>query len=237
MKRALTITKKELHTFFKSPVAYITISVFTLINAWFFIMPFFSTGNASLSNLFKSMQMVFLAYIPVITMGLIARERNNGTIEILMTMPVKSIEIVLGKYFFAISVLLVSILLTLVHFLTVVIFGSNLDYGVIFSSYLGVFLIGAVYSAIGIFTSSISNNQIIAFMLSFVISLILFFMEYALIFIPANLLPVFQYLSITWQYSNLAKGVIDSRVLIYFLSIISLFLYLSNLTLSSKKSI
>lgn len=237
MKQALIIAKREFFSFFKSPVAYITITVFTLINAWFFIMPFFSNGQASLNSLFKSIQLVYLAFIPVITMGLIAKERSNGTIETLMTMPVKTHDIIIGKYLFSLSVILVSLCLTLVHFITIMIFGQLLDYGVIFSAYLGVFLIGAVYCAIGIFTSTLSSNQIIAFILSFVLSLIFFFLEYALIFIPNSILPFFQYLSITWQYSNLAKGVIDSRVLVYFASLITLFLYLSNLILSSKKSI
>ncbi len=235
MKHSWTICKKELNTFFKSPVGYITFIVFSMIATWFFIMPFFASGNASLSGLFHTIQLMYLAFIPVITMGLIAKERNTGTIETLMTLPLRIKDLIIGKYLFAISIVFISLLLTLPHFLTVFFLGQNVDYGVILCAYIGSFLIGSVYSSIGIFTSSISNNQIIAFILSFVISLFLFSIEFALLYVPHNLLPIFQYLSITWQYSNLVKGVIDSRVIVYFVSLIFIFLYLSIELMSSKK--
>ncbi|HPM01815.1 MAG TPA: ABC transporter permease subunit, partial [Candidatus Cloacimonadota bacterium] len=185
---------------------------------------------------FNSIQLIWLVYIPVISMGAIARERNTGTIEILLTLPVRMKEIILGKYIYILTVILLSLLLTLPHFLTLLIVGQNIDYGVIFCTYLGLFLSGAVYASISLFCSTLSNNQITAFIISFMICLILFSLEYALIYIPRFILPLFQYLSITWQYASLSKGVLDSRVFIYFFSLITLFLFLSSEYMNSKRS-
>ncbi|HOQ80933.1 MAG TPA: ABC transporter permease [Candidatus Cloacimonadota bacterium] len=236
MRNIRLIAKRELLSFFKSPTAYITLIVFTLINTWFFIMPLFSTGNASLNGLFFSIKLVWLVYIPVISMGLIAKERNTGTLETLLTLPIKIGEIVIGKYLFALIVILISLSLTIPNFLTIAFLGQNVDYGLIFCAYLGLFMIGAVYASIGILCSTLSSNQIAAFILSFVISLMFFSLEYALIYIPNLLLPVFQYLSITWQYSNLSKGVIDTRVLVYFISLVFVLLFISIEYLKGKRS-
>ncbi|MCB5250458.1 MAG: ABC transporter permease subunit [Candidatus Cloacimonadales bacterium] len=236
MKQIKLIAYREFVSFFKSPTAYITLLVFTLINTWFFIMPLFSSGNATLNGLFYSIQLVWLVYIPVLSMGLIAKERNIGTIETLLTMPIKIKEIVLGKYMFTLLIILISLLLTLPNFITIALLGQNIDYGVIFCAYLGLFLIGSVYAAIGLFCSTINANQISAFILSFVLSLVLFLMEYALIFVPSSLLSFFQYFSITWQYGNISKGVLDSRVIVYFVSLVYIFLFFSIEYLKDRRS-
>ncbi len=236
MKNSLIIAKREIKSFFSSPAAYIVLIVFSLISTWFFIMPLFTNGIAALSSLFSTIQIVFLAFIPVITMGALSRERNTGTIEILLTLPISAKDVILGKYFFSLFIILVSLLFTFPQFLTIAILGSSVDFGVIFCGYLGLALISAVYCAIGIFCSTLTSNQIVSFIISFLILLALFSMEFALIYLPARITPFFQYLSITWQFSNLYKGVIDSRVLVYFSTLIFTFLFFAVEMLNKKKN-
>ncbi len=229
------IAQKEIKGYFGSPAAYIILVVFLLLSGWFFANPLFINNQAELRTLFGIIPIIFLFFIPAITMGLISREKNSGTIEILTTLPIKDTQIIMGKFWASLALIGVGLLFTLVHFLTIVILGKNIDFGAIFCGYIGLILLGAVYSAIGIFSSSITNNQIVAFIISFFIVFFFFILQYSLMFIPSFLVGIFQYLSIGYHFSNISRGVIDTRNIIYFLSLIVLFLKLSQIALESRK--
>ena len=233
-KTAILVTN-ELRSYFHSASAYVVLVVFLLITGWFFASPLFIIGQAELRSLFGTIPWIFLLFIPAITMGSRTKEKNTGTLETLATLPLKESQIIMGKYWAAFLLTLVGIAFTVVHFVTIIILGSNIDYGAIFCGYLGLIMIGAVYSAIGIFTSSLTNNQIVAFIISFLFIFFFVIIEYILIFIPGPLVEIFQYLSIGYHFSNISRGVIDTRNVIYFLSLIIFFLRLAVISMEARK--
>ncbi len=229
------ITKKELKSYFDSPAAYIILVIFLVISGWFFASPLFLNKVAEMRSLFNVVPIVYIFFVPAITMGLIAKEKVTGTIETLATLPIREKDIIMGKFWASIGLIGIALLLTLPNLLTIIILGKNIDYGAIFCGYFGLLLLGAVYSAIGIFTSTLTNNQIVAFIISFFIIAFLYIIQYSLIFIPAPLVAFFQYISIGYHLSNISRGVIDTRNIIYFLSLIVLFLYLAEYILHNRK--
>ena len=229
------LTQKEFKGYFNSPSAYIILVAFLLISGWFFTSPLFINNLAELRSLFNIIPILYIFFIPAITMGLIAKEKNTGTIELLTTFPIKDSEIILGKFWASLSLILTGLLFTLIHLITVVILGKNIDFGAVFCGYMGLILLGAVYSSIGLFASSLTNNQIVAFIISFFIIFFLFILQYTLLLLPSYIVGLFQYLSIGYHFSNIARGVIDTRNIIYFLSLIVLFLKLSIIALRNRK--
>ncbi|MCH7521868.1 MAG: ABC transporter permease subunit, partial [Candidatus Marinimicrobia bacterium] len=154
------IFRKEMAAYFNSPVAYITLVVFLLIGGWFFSSSFFLINESDLRMLFATIPIIYLFFIPAISMGLIARETSTGTMELLVTLPLEDWEVVVGKYLAAVALIAVGLLFTLVHLLTLVLVATNLDPGAIFAGYLGLVLVGGVYAAAGIFCSAVTSNQI-----------------------------------------------------------------------------
>ncbi|MDY6915137.1 MAG: ABC transporter permease subunit [Candidatus Cloacimonadota bacterium] len=235
MNATKIIANKELKSYLNSPAAYIVLVVFLLISGWFFASPLFINNQAELRSLFNIIPMIFIFFVPAITMGLIAKERNIGTIEQLSTFPIQESQIVMGKFWASVGLIAVGLLFTLIHFLTIIILGQNIDYGAILCGYLGLLLLGAVYSSIGLFASSLTDNQIVSFIISFLIIFFLFILEYSLFILPSYLSGFFQYLSINYHFSNLTRGVIDTRNLVYFGSLIVLFLRFAIIRLKSGK--
>ena len=235
MRNVLTIYKKEFFSYFTTPMAYIFLVVFALVNGYFFSNTFFLIGQSDLRTLFNIVPMVYLFFIPAITMGLIAKEKNLGTMEVLSTLPIKDFELVLGKYLSSLSLIVVGLIFTDIHLITLMKFGTNIDYGAIFSGYLGLFFIGGVYAAIGIFASSLFDNQVVSFIIAVFIVLMFFLFDKLLIFVPSILSGLIQYLSVDYHFSNIARGVIDSRNIIYFISIIGIFLFLTVQVLNSRR--
>ena len=229
------IMKKELAAYFNSTIAYITLVVFLLISGWFFTSSFFLINESDLRVLFGWIPIIYLLFIPAITMGLIAREKSDGTLEMLVTLPLTDWEIVVGKFLAAVGLIAVGLLFTLVHFFTLAMVATNMDGGAIFAGYLGLIFVGGVYAAVGIFCSSLTSNQITAFIVSFMIVFILFIIDKVLIFFPGFLAQVMQYIAIDYHLANISRGVIDSRNLIYFGSMITLFLALSVRVLEMRK--
>jgi len=168
-------------------------------------------------------------------MNLISKEKQSGTIETIYTLPLKLVEFILGKYFTSLILITISFIPSLVHFITICIIGINVDFGIIFCGFLSLVLTSATYCAIGIFTGCITTNQITSFILSFLIIIIFYLLENVLLFLPVKLTSLLQFMSITWQNANLIKGVIDTRVLTYFSSIIFIFLWWGISYLESKK--
>jgi len=231
----LNIFYKEFSSYFTSPMAYIFLVVFSLVNGYFFSNTFFLIGQSDLRALFNIVPMVYLFFVPAITMSLIAKEKNLGTMEVICTLPIKEYEFVLGKYFAALALIVVGLLFTSVHFATLVSFGTNIDYGALFTGYLGLFFVGAVYAAIGTFSSSLFDNQVVAFIIGVFIVLMFFLFDKLLIFVPSFMAGIIQYLSVDYHTSNISRGVIDSRNIIYFISVIGMFLFSTTQVLSSRK--
>lgn len=235
MNYTKVIAQKEFKGYFNSPASYIVLVVFLLLSGWFFASPLFLNNSADLRSLFNIVPIIFLFFVPAITMGLIAREKNGGTLELLTTFPIKDSDIVMGKYWASVRFIGVGLVFTLVHLLTILLLGKNIDFGPIVCGYIGMMLLGATYSAIGIFGSSLTSNQIVSFIISFFIVFFFFILEYSLIFIPAGLAGFFQYLSVGYHFQNLARGVLDTRDLIYFISLNVIFLRLSTVVLEMRK--
>jgi len=229
------IAKKEFKGYFNSPSAYIILIVFLLISAWFFTSPLFLNTQAELRSLFGIIPIVYIFFIPAITMGLIAKEKNNGTIELLTTLPIKESQIVMGKFWASLGLVSTGLLFTLIHLATIMILGSNIDYGSILCGYLGLILLGAVYSSIGIFASSLTDNQIVGFIISFFIIFVLYVLQFTLFLLPSSIVGLFQYISIGYHFTNITRGVIDTRNIVYFAGLIALFLNLSVISLQARK--
>jgi len=226
MSNVLPIFKKEVRSYFSSPVAYIVITVFLLICGWFFSTSLFVIGQASMRNVFQIIPFVLTFLVPAITMRLLSEERKSGTFELLTTMPISDIDIVIGKYLSALLLLAVALFFTLGYAITVKSLG-NADAGVTVAGYIGLLLLGAGYVAIGVLASSLTENQIVAFIVSFMIIFFLSLVDKVLMFLPAGLANVFEYLSAEYHFNNIARGVVDTRDLIYYASLIVLGLYFS----------
>ena len=230
----LTIYRRELRSYFNSPVAYVVIVVFLAIIGWFFTSNLFLVNVASMRIVFELVPLVFLFFVPAITMRLLAEEKKAGTLELLTTKPVRDVEIVLGKFLSAWTLIAAALVPTLIYLITMMVLGKP-DVGPILSGYLGLMLMGAVYVGIGILASSLTENQIIAFIISFLIVLALFMMDKVLIFVPAGLASTVEFLGIDYHFSNIARGVIDSRNIVYFASLIVFSLLLATVSLERRK--
>ena len=235
MKNIQHIYLKELKSYFNGPMAYIFLVIFSLLNGYFFSNTFFIFGQSDMRALFQIIPLVYLFFIPAITMGIISKEKNIGTMEVICTLPIKDYELVVGKYLSILSLLFVGLILTSIMFFNLVAVGTNIDYGAIFTGYLGLFLAGSVYASMGIFASSLTDNQVVGFIIAIFFVLIFFLIDKLLIFMPNSIAGTMQYLSIDYHLSNISKGVLDTRNLIYFFSMITLFIMLAVESLNSRK--
>jgi len=235
MRNIRTVYLRELVGFFNSPMAYIFLVIFAIVNGYFFTNRFFLFGQSDLRSLFDIVPLVFLFFIPAISMGLIARENDIGTMETMSTLPLSTVQFVLGKFIAALCLTLLGLLATSIHFITLVFVGTNIDYGAIFSGYLGLALMGATFAAIGTYASSITQNQVVAFIIGLFMVLIIFMLDKTLIFVPSSIAGLLQFLAIDYHLSNMSRGVIDSRNLIYFFSMIGFFLFLTVQTLEVRR--
>ena len=169
-------------------------------------------------------------------MNMVSRDWNLGTMEIMTTLPITDYEYILGKFIAAITLVITSLSFTIVHLFTVYRFGTEIDTGAILCGYFGLILLGAFYSAIGIFASSLFENNVQALMLSFGIIFVFFMMDKVLIFVPsASLSSIMQYMSVEFHLSNISRGVLDTRNIIYFISMSYLFVNLSVRSLESRQ--
>ena len=235
MRNVLAIFKKELYSFFSSPMAYIFLVVFALVNGYFFTNTFFLYDQSNMRSLFSIVPLVYLFFIPAVSMGLLSRERGLRTIEILSTLPIHDYELVIGKYLAAFALILIALSTTIIHYITLSFVGTNIDHGAVVSGYLGLALMGGVYAAIGIFSSSITDNQVVAFIIGIAIVIAFFLMDQLLVFVPSFMSAFIQYLSTGFHLSNISRGVIDTRNLIYFASMIGFFLYMTTQIVGSRK--
>ena len=232
----LSICKKELHQFFSNLTGYIAIILFLLVNGLFlFVLKdsnLFDFGYASLDTFFELAPWILLFLVPAITMRSLSEEFKTGTFEILQTKPLTKWQIVFGKYLSILLVLLFVIIPTFIYIFTIkkLSAGGEIDSGGITGSYIGLFLLAAVFAAIGLCCSSFTNNAVIAFLISAFVCLVLYFGFNAL-----SKLPVFQakadyfieMLGIDFHYRSVSRGLLDSRDIVYFGSLVVLFLLIT----------
>lgn len=228
MSKTVTIFKREFASYFNSPIAYIYVTVFIGLSCWLFFKDFFIAGEASLRSFFALIPWLFLFFIPAVTMRLWAEEKKVGTIELLMTFPVSNTQAVLGKYLASLVFVGVSLGMSLVLPIVVALLGDP-DPGEIVGGYLGSLLLGAAFLSIGIFLSSLTENQIVAFIISVVAIFILLVLgdDFVVMGVPTWLASVFKVIGLGVHFDSISRGVIDSRDVIYYLSVIAFFLYLN----------
>jgi ABC-2 type transport system permease protein len=234
MENILVICKREFRSYFDSPVAYIVLVFFLLVSGYFFTSNLFLANQANLRTLFGIVPLMYIFFVPAISMRLVAEEKKSGTIELLMTYPIRDREIIIGKYLAALGLVAVLLLFTFVYAFSVSRLG-DLDVGQTITGYLGLFLLGAAYLAIGVFASSITENQIVAFIVALAISFFFFILDKILFFVPAAIASVLEYLAIEYHFQNIERGVIDTRSLIYYFSMIFVGLLLASHALSRRK--
>ena len=238
----VSIVKKELHQFFSSLTGYITIILFLLVNAiYLFILKdsnIFDFGYATLVSFFTLAPWVFIFLVPALSMRSFADEFKSGTFEILKTRPITTWQIVLGKYFAILSVVIISLIPTLIYVITVQkLSSSGIDGGAIAGSYIGLFLLASVFAAISTWCSSLTSNSVVAFLLSAFSCIILYFGFGAISQIPVftgNADYYIEMLGIDFHYQSISRGVVDTRDVIYFLSVLFFFLFVTRKNLIKK---
>lgn len=233
-KNILIIAEKEFKSIFYSPIAYIVMALFLIASGFFFFNTFFLRNLAELRVFFSNMPFILTFTIPAITMRVFADELSTGSYELLATLPVRTEEIVLGKLLSVYYFLLVLLLPTLFYALTVEIVG-DLEWGVAIGGYLGCVLLAFSLGVIGVFTSSLTKNQIIALLLGIALCFFLtLVLGNFLIFFPESLVKFFQYLSVSHHFQNISKGLIDFRDIVYFISLILVFAHATVLVMNKK---
>lgn len=236
---------KEVNSFFSSLIGYIVIAVFlVLLGLVMWVFPDSSILNynyATLDTLFSMAPIIFTFLIPAITMRSLAEERQSGTIELLVTRPLTDLEIVLGKYFANLLLLFFALVPTVLYYYTVHQLGSpqgNLDSGAILGSYLGLFLLGAAFTSIGLFASSLTTNQITSFILA---TFLCFFIHWGFYYFSkmpgfvGRIDDIIQKIGMEYHYLSISRGLVDSRDVIYFFSLIAAFIAMTVVSLGRRK--
>lgn len=238
----LAIFRKELNSFLNSLVAYIVIGVFLVfvgLFTWFFDSNVLDYGYADLNSFFQLTPYIFIFLIPAITMRSFSEEFKSGTIELLFTKPLTDWQIILGKFLAVFLLILLAVLPTLLYYYSVYQLGNpkgNIDSAAVIGSYLGLLLLGGVFASIGLWASSLTDNQIVAFIIGAVLCYFLYdgVNQFANLF-SGTIQFLINYLGLSYHYESLGRGLIDSRNVLFLLSIIGLMLFLTKLKLAAKK--
>lgn len=233
------ILKKEINSFFASPIGYLVIGLFLVLNGlflWLFKGDFniLESGFADMAPFFMLAPWILIFLVPAVTMRSFSDEKKQGTLEILLTKPISHLRIVLGKYFGALLLVLLALLPTLLYILAIdnlKLDTEILDYGSIIGSYLGLLFLVAAYAAIGLFASTISDNQIVAFLIAVFLCFFFYFGFEGLSNVSA--LPIEQF-GMEAHYNSISRGVLDTRDLLYFLSISVFFIYMTKFNIQKK---
>ncbi len=236
MNSIITIAKKELDSYFNLPLGYVVAGVFLLASGWLFMSSFFVAGQASMRSFFSLMPLILIFILPAVTMSAWAEEKRSGTAEVLLTLPVRSSQAVLGKFLSAFGFLVVLLFFTFPIPLALGALGQP-DRGIILAGYLGSLLLGAAYIAIGLWVSSAVKNQISAFLLALAV-IFLFYMagsSFVLDALPAALASLGKELSLATHFNSILRGVLSLKDIVYYLSLVAFFLYLNAGAVSERK--
>ncbi|MDE5898843.1 MAG: ABC-2 transporter permease [Treponemataceae bacterium] len=231
---ALVIMRRELGSYFNSPIAYIVTGLFLIITGIMFFTAFFLQNRASMRNLFSLLPVLLSFFIPALTMRLYSEEKKSGSIETLMTLPVTEFDVAAGKFLAAFISSAAMLAPTLLYLAGICLFGRP-DAGPVAGGYIGALFLCAAFSAVGVFASSITKNQIIAFFTAFIICIVLTMIGEFLIFLPAPVVGFLQFLSAGEHFTSISRGIIDTRDLLYFISLTALFFSLT--VMAQKKEL
>lgn len=239
----LSLFYKEIAGFFSSLTGYIAIVVYLLANSlllWVFpgYLNIAESGYATLEPLFIISPWVFMFLVPAVTMRMFSDEKRQGTLDLLFTRPISEIQIVLAKYFASVVLVILSLIPTLVFWASVYYLGNpsgNMDMGATLGSYIGLFFLAAIYAAIGLFASSLTENQIVAFILAVIVSLLFYAGFNALSAIPVIANDWLAPFGIDWHYKSISRGIIDSRNIFYFVATSAIFILITRTVLQSRK--
>jgi ABC-2 type transport system permease protein len=236
MRNLWTITWRELRAYFSSPLAYILSAAFLALSGVFFGFDLYFSREASMRGVLATFLFILLLLAPALTMRLLAEEQRMGTLELLLTAPVHDWQVVVGKYLGGLIMFLVMMVLpTLYYVLILAVFGPP-DYGPLATGYLGLILMGASFLAIGVFTSSLTQNQVVALFVGMAILIILWVADaFGNIFGAGWLSDVFNQIAITRHYSDFFRGVINSADVVYALSVIAISLFLATQALQTRR--
>jgi len=239
MQTIMTICKKEFKAYFLSPIAYVFITVYLVVTNFLFFQGFFLMNQADMRGYFSLLPWIFLFFVPAITMRIWAEEKKMKTLELLLTWPVRDLDVVIGKFLASFFFLAIAILLSITVPITIAILGKP-DFGPIIGGYLGALLMGGAYLAIGLWISSLTENQIVAFIVGVVITFAMFiignqFVTMVLSGWASFLVPIFNYMGLGNHFDSIGRGVVDSRDIIYYLLVIGFFLFLNVRSIESRK--
>jgi ABC-2 type transport system permease protein len=236
MDNILALFKKEFKSYFLSPIAYVFITVYLVVSNFLFFQSFFLINQADMRGYFQLLPWIFLFFIPAVTMRSWSEEKKGRTLELLLTWPVSDLQVVAGKFLAAFCFVTVVMLFSLTIPITIMIIGKP-DIGPMAGGYLGALLMGGAYIAIGMWISSYTENQIIAFILGVVATFALFIVgnPFFTMAAPQWMQPTLSYLGLATHFDSIERGVIDSRDLVYYCSVIGFFLFLNVQSLASRK--
>jgi ABC-2 type transport system permease protein len=257
MRNFIAVYTKEMRSYFVSPVAYVIAGVFLFLSGYLFRnilmqfnfwclqfsqqqgmagmgMPTFNLNEMVVTQFFAVMDFIWLMVVPMLTMRLIAEEKKSGTIELLMTSPISTVEIILGKFFACFSLYTIIVALTLVFCAILEIYGDP-DWGPIFTAYLGYMLLGGTFIGVGLLASSLTENQIVAVLLSFGLLLLLCLIDWSASFAGPTAAKILEYVSIIQHLRDFQRGVIDTKDVIFYLSFIFFSLFLTSRIIESRR--
>lgn len=238
MNTTFSIARRDFQAYFNSPAAYVVLGVFLLVLGYLFFSTLFLGGFASMRGFFSVAPVLFVVFGPAITMRLISEERKSGTIEQLLTLPVSNTHVVVGKFIAALGIVVVGLFFTLPFAFSVSILtphDAGFDFGPVVGGYIGLILLSGVFLALGLFASSLTKNQIVAFIIGLALCFFFYFVDKFAVLMPASLGAVFEYISVDTHFNNIARGVVDTRDLVFYISLTAVFLVLTERSLRTDK--
>ena len=234
MRGARHIFKRDFKVYFISPIAYIVISIFLILSGWFFFSTFFLFNQAEMRSFFGLLPILFSFIVPAVTMRLFSEELNTGSYELLLTLPVSVADVVIGKFAAAVAFIGLMLVPTLSYGVFISLHG-DLDWGPVIGGYLGAILLVAAFASVGLLASSLTRNQIIAFIIGMSVCFFLTLIDKMLFFLPESFIDIFQFLGADFHFQNISRGILDSRDILYFLSVCFVALYGTYLVIQEKK--
>ncbi len=234
MQNITAVARREFSSYFNSPIAYIVVVVYLVLSGALFFPSLFIVGQADLRPFFGQAPLLFFIIMPFLTMRLLAEERAQGTLELLLTMPVTDWQVVIGKFVASVGLISVMVVLTVPFAISVGALGP-LDWGSVVAGYIGLLLMGGAYAAIGLMASAFTKNQIVAALVALVIGFGLFIIGMLVQVLPPAIAPFCDALSINTHFQNIARGVLDTRDLLYYASMIGGCLLIAQTSLESRR--
>ncbi len=239
MTTAIAVARREFQTFFNSPIAYIVLCGFLLIAGWLFFGTLFLGGQATLRGFFALAPMLFVVFAPAVTMRSVAEERKSGTIELLLTMPLRDWEVVAGKFLAALGMVATGLLWTIPYAFSVAALSApnaTFEWGTVLAGYLGLLLMASSFLALGLWASAMSRNQIVGFIIGLLLCFAFYFVDKFAVLLPEWLGEVLEYLSVDYHFENIARGVLDTRDLLFYASLTAAGLLLTTRSLSALRN-